>query len=115
MSRKRVYNDDESKSRKLARDRKYYSDNKESESKRLSIRREKIKKFIVDIKSVPCMDCGQSYPSYVMDFDHRGDKSFTIAKGISNNYSIERLLEEINKCDIVCSNCHRIRTWSKYD
>lgn len=65
---------------------------------------------IAKIKDVPCADCGLKYPPYVMDFDHvRGVKSFNIsAKG--RVCSMEKLMEEVSKCEIVCSNCHRIRT-----
>jgi hypothetical protein len=60
-------------------------------------------------KSIPCYDCGEEYPPYVMDFDHRPGtvKSFNIAK---ERHSISTLLTEIDKCDVVCSNCHRQRT-----
>lgn len=62
------------------------------------------------LKSVPCQDCGKSYPTYVMDFDHRdpSQKKFEIAH--RKTLSEENLLAEIAKCDIVCANCHRIRT-----
>lgn len=65
---------------------------------------------IVPAKSMPCLDCKGTFPPVCMDFDHvRGEKRFDI----SNNHdkvSLVRLLEEIAKCDVVCSNCHRIRT-----
>lgn len=57
----------------------------------------------------PCSDCGISYPPYVMDFDHIGDdKVMAVSKIVQ--YSRERLIAEIAKCEVVCSNCHRIRT-----
>lgn len=60
------------------------------------------------------MDCGNSYPHYVMDFDHvRGIKCFNIGATPNLNPSLERLMAEIAKCDLVCSNCHRIRTWTR--
>lgn len=46
-----------------------------------------------------------------MDFDHREDKKFNIAQ-LSKIASVEKLKEEIAKCDVVCANCHRIRTHS---
>lgn len=61
------------------------------------------------LKSVPCADCDKSYPPYVMDFDHLEKKEFNIAHGIRAK-GIEALLNEINKCEVVCSNCHRERT-----
>jgi hypothetical protein len=56
------------------------------------------------------MDCGNTFPPVCMDFDHRDadSKSFNIASRIQ--LSIEKLAAEIAKCDLVCSNCHRIRT-----
>lgn len=57
------------------------------------------------------MDCGIRYPTYVMDYDHvRGVKRNTIARVVTNATSLAVLQEEIAKCDVVCSNCHRIRT-----
>ncbi len=68
-------------------------------------------KTIMDIKDVPCMDCGEKYPSYVMDFDHRdkSEKLFNIGQGRCRG--IDSVHAEIAKCDIVCSNCHRERTY----
>lgn len=68
-------------------------------------------RYIQDLKSkTPCMDCKESYPYYVMDFDHvRGRKQANVAELI-NTLSKKRIDEEISKCEIVCSNCHRIRT-----
>jgi hypothetical protein len=64
------------------------------------------------VKSVPCMDCGKTLPPYVMDFDHRDPH----AKEANINYLFyrapwSRIQEEIAKCDVVCVNCHRLRTW----
>lgn len=60
------------------------------------------------------MDCGQRFPPYVMDFDHRdpGKKVGNVAS-MAVGSSVERLMEEIEKCDIVCANCHRIRTFTR--
>ena len=70
-----------------------------------------LSKYIQDLKSKsPCLDCKISYPYYVMDFDHvRGRKQANVAELI-NTLSKKRIDTEIAKCEIVCSNCHRIRT-----
>src|SRR5216684_4519004 len=61
------------------------------------------------LKNVPCIDCKKYFPPECMDFDHvRGEKEFVVS--LSNRRSWSGLLKEIEKCDIVCSNCHRIRT-----
>lgn len=64
--------------------------------------------LISEYKSVPCADCGVEYPPYVMQFDHLRDKLYEIA----DNYrmALDKLLIEIEKCDVVCANCHAERT-----
>jgi hypothetical protein len=66
--------------------------------------------FVSALKAGPCLDCGVRYPSYVMDFDHRPGTEKAAAVGLMFGTTVERLLEEISKCDLVCSNCHRERT-----
>src|SRR4051794_32066082 len=64
--------------------------------------------FINAAKDVPCADCGVRFPTCAMDFDHvRGTKAFNIGNTL---VSFARLETEIAKCEVVCSNCHRIRT-----
>jgi hypothetical protein len=49
-----------------------------------------------------------------MDFDHvRGEKRYTIGKLVASMLSLDYLLEELSNCDLVCSNCHRLRTFSR--
>ena len=57
-----------------------------------------------------CYDCGERDP-IVLDFDHRvpKDKDFTISDQIRDRDWYD-ILNEIVKCDVVCSNCHRKRT-----
>lgn len=65
-------------------------------------------------KDKPCTDCGVKYPPFVMDFDHlpQFDKSFNVAQ-VTHVHSLPMILEEIKKCEVVCSNCHRIRTYHR--
>jgi hypothetical protein len=88
---------------------------KNPECRRLADKRNKdrLRKIVIEAKSKPCADCGILYPWYVMDFDHLGDKSFTIADVGRLHTSKEKLRKEINKCDVVCSNCHRVRTYKR--
>ena len=65
------------------------------------------------LKEVPCADCKQSYPYYVMDFDHvNGKKEYLVSK-LVNLGCRTKALNEAKKCEIVCSNCHRIRTFNR--
>lgn len=60
-------------------------------------------------KGRPCADCSGTFPAECMDLDHvRGKKLFNLSS--SGTRSHEAVLEEIAKCDVVCANCHRIRT-----
>jgi len=74
----------------------------------------KRRQALIDIlKSEPCTDCGKTFLPCAMDFDHvRGKKKASI-KDLTNGASMEALLAEIRKCELVCSNCHRIRTWTR--
>lgn len=67
--------------------------------------------IVNEAKAVPCVDCGVQYPPYAMDFDHRGDKRDAVAHMVSGRCSEQTLREEIAKCEVVCANCHRIRTY----
>ena len=71
--------------------------------------------WVSEIKeSSPCTDCGNFFPYYVMDFDHvHGKKTDGIARLARGYGGKKKLLEEIEKCELVCSNCHRIRTYER--
>jgi hypothetical protein len=75
--------------------------------------RKNLRARVADIKEAsPCMDCGFFYPAPVMEFDHRpGEYKFkTVAAMCAGGYSWEKITQEIAKCDLLCANCHRIRT-----
>ena len=93
--------------------KEHYRKNKEKYLEKSRIYRKKIRDFVKEIKEkTPCIDCGIQYPSYVMDFDHtRGKKEFNVGQG--DKKSIRLVKIEIKKCDIVCANCHRIRTYKR--
>jgi hypothetical protein len=66
------------------------------------------------LRAVPCMDCGGRYAPCAMEFDHRdpSTKRSAVTRMISHT-SVSRMLAEVDKCDIVCSNCHRRRTFDR--
>lgn len=73
----------------------------------------RVNSYIYEVikESNGCVDCGERN-MVVLDFDHRdpNTKSFSISGAHKSKVSWDMLVEEINKCDIVCANCHRIRT-----
>ena len=67
--------------------------------------------LVAELKSRPCPDCGGHFPPVVMDFDHvKGNKRGIISRMTSAPMSGAKLLAEIDKCEVVCANCHRLRT-----
>lgn len=66
------------------------------------------------LKEVPCHDCEQEYPHYIMEFDHRdGEVKVANVSHFVWKGSRKAFLAEIAKCDVVCANCHRARTWAR--
>ncbi len=76
----------------------------------------KRRQWIVDYKQgKPCGDCNGIFHHFAMDFDHREgtEKLFAISTSVAIGASKELIEQEIAKCDLICSNCHRVRTWTK--
>lgn len=93
--------------------KQHYLKNKDDYISKNREHRKTIIKWIQDYKSsFPCADCGQYFHFSAMDFDHLKDKKFNISQG-GRHGSIKTIQEEISKCEIVCSNCHRVRTWKR--
>ncbi len=86
---------------------KYYDYNVKSRNPR--------KELLEKIKSVPCMDCGISYPTYIMDLDHRdpSTKKSNVSRLVRQG-AWDDFIAEIEKCDVICANCHRERTYGKF-
>ena len=97
----------------------HYLRNKELYKQRASISRKLMRKrnsdYVRDIKkSNPCSDCNNYFHYSQMDFDHINDnKTINIARISNSSLSLKRIQDEINKCELVCANCHRLRTWNR--
>jgi hypothetical protein len=70
---------------------------------------------LIEMHGGRCLDCNQVWPPFVFEFDHRDPslKEFNVS-GANLNFRFDRLVVEANKCDLVCSNCHRLRTHRMY-
>lgn len=99
-----------------AASKRHYQANKQSYLERNKRYRGEIKEYIQALKeSQPCADCGLKYPYYVMDFDHLdGTLKENGINFLSNTGRIGAVKKEIAKCEVVCANCHRIRTHQRY-
>lgn len=80
-----------------------------SMSKRVE-RRENIKRKMMEFYvQNPCVDCGETDPR-VLDFDHISNKKHNVSTLLRKEYSWDSILEEANKCEVRCANCHRKKT-----
>jgi len=59
-----------------------------------------------------CVDCGYNDHPAALDFDHvHGEKTFALSTAMSS--SDETIRREAAKCEVVCANCHRVRTFER--
>lgn len=78
-------------------------------------RKEKIREQYYEIKkNLKCEKCGND-DYRVLEFDHidREAKSFNVSDAIRKGYALEKIKHEIEKCQVLCANCHRIKTWEE--
>jgi len=69
--------------------------------------REMAQDFVLDyLQEHPCEECGET-DIRVLEFHHIGQKDKAIVTLVSGGYSVERIQEEIAKCQVLCANCHR--------
>ena|ERR1700754_3099483 len=93
----------------------HYKANKAKYLERNREYKRRIRLQINALKNRPCADCGVEYPAYVMDFDHRDQsQKKAIVSLLVLQVRLAEALEEIKKCDVVCANCHRERTFKQY-
>jgi hypothetical protein len=97
--------------------REEYKRNRPGRLVKLRNKSKENKAFIRELKTnAGCMDCGECYPFYVMEFHHLNPQFKTKSISQMMGYTRETLLKEISKCVLLCSNCHRIRSYSEgYD
>jgi hypothetical protein len=90
---------------------KYYHSHKDSELKRIKQRVKDLTEWMRELKkSLCCEDCGES-TWYCLDFHHLdpSKKDIALARVTRQGWGKSRILEEIAKCVVICSNCHRKR------
>lgn len=80
-------------------------------------RRIEANRQMVLLKSNPCVDCGGKFPHFVMEWDHvpeRGKKICCVSTLFSGRkITAPTIVNELAKCDLVCANCHKVRTYKR--
>jgi hypothetical protein len=70
--------------------------------------------FLIEyLSDHPCVDCGEA-DIVVLEFDHQRDKLLNVSVLSREGYSLDKLKQEIAKCEVVCANCHRRRTAKQF-
>lgn len=108
----------QTKEQKAASQKRWYEKNKAKHIANVTLRKKEIvarvTAYVQELKAkTPCADCKVNYPYYVMDFDHLEDKKYKLADMIQHGYDLPAVQNEIDKCEVVCSNCHRQRTHTR--
>lgn len=93
--------------------REHYAKNPAPYGQRARAQTAELRELVTQAKDRPCMDCGGRFPSVVMDFDHVGEDKIREISSLVKYGNRQKLLDEIAKCELVCANCHRIRTHSR--
>ncbi len=89
-------------------DRRTYSDKRQYLIRAVHKRRKKIRQMAVEYKDGRCEICGYDRCMEALEFHHNNssDKDFSISdKGYTRSW--KRVKEELDKCIMVCANCHR--------
>lgn len=94
---------------------KWIDDNSEAYRATINKRNRDKKREIVNRFGDVCHDCAKSYPQCVYEFHHLDPKGKDVNPSRALTWSEERMWKELNKCIMLCSNCHKIRHWEDYD
>lgn len=92
----------------------YYQENQPRFLENRLRRKENLYRWYWELKSAPCADCKSSYHPVVMQWDHVAEgKVNDVSRLVTNGSRKETILAEIAKCELVCANCHAMRTYKR--
>ncbi len=93
--------------------RDWYARNQAAAKAAVRRRKQEIRKWFDEYKSrLRCGRCLEAHPA-CLEFHHREPKKkeMVVSKALDWGWSVERILKEISKCEVLCSNCHRKEHW----
>ena len=94
--------------RKIVR-AEWYQKHKESHKQTVTKRMKKLRKWFQDYKkTLKCNRCPESFHA-CLDFHHEepNEKEICLSIAVQYGWRKERIIQEIEKCEVVCANCHR--------
>jgi len=90
----------------LSHYQRHYYENKDKEVQRAAEKRKEKRKWFQKLKNdLSCEKCSEEHNA-CLDFHHTQDKSFTVSNAV-NRHGKEKIKKEIEKCKVLCANCHR--------
>lgn len=99
----------------------YYSECKKCKNKQRVINRSKnqldnrhqLKQKAIEYKGGRCAQCGYEEHMSAFDFHHLNPlkKDYCIGTMIARSYNWEKIKKELDKCIVLCANCHRKLHW----
>lgn len=87
-----------------AKSKEHYQRYKEKYNDRNAEQRKTKRSFLDEAKKDGCVVCGEK-EAIALDFHHLFGKDFNLSRHITTN--VEKLMEEVAKCVVLCANCHR--------
>jgi len=99
--------------------KKWYQSNADKRRAQVRMRRKQVREKLQILKAQgACVECGLSgeIATWALDYHHinHDDKVASVSYLVSNGYSWKRIEKEIAKCELICSNCHRIRHYKEH-
>ena len=101
-------------------DRDYHANRSpEKKKQKQQKQKERLQCILLEVRDIKsesgCLDCGENDP-IVLEFDHRNpdEKECNVSDMVKRGRSIKSIKKEIEKCDVVCANCHRKRTAKQF-
>ena len=94
--------------------RTWYQRHREKRLAKVYERKAAIHEYIQGIKNqMYCADCGERHPA-ALQFHHLNsdEKTFSIGKAVNRGFSLDRIKKEMQKCAVLCANCHAIRHYN---
>ena len=94
--------------------KKWYTEHKREHLKNVHARKRKFRQetrqYVWEyLLTHPCIECGESDP-IVLEFHHRHAKDKAVSVMVAGGYPIAAIQAEIDKCDVLCANCHQRKT-----
>lgn len=91
---------------------KLYAGSPLPDQTRVRQRKVEIKQWVDDVRRQGKCQCGESHPG-CLDFHHTDplSKEISISKMAEQGWGRDRILKELEKCQVLCSNCHRKLHW----